>query len=99
MGALHCPVDRMDELADMVLFSWFGKSFWLPHVDVLLCQAVEISSDKVDPPEFEIIFSGNSGSHPNRFESGHSSPSLIVVDTVLLRILLSNKPRFVLDPI
>ena len=99
MSALHDPIDHMDELADMVFFSWFSKSFWLLYVDVLFCQTVEVSSDEVDLPEFEIVFDCNSGSHPDRFKLNHSSPSLVVVDTELLCISLSNKPCFVLDSI
>src|SRR6266545_5921343 len=99
MCALHCTVDCMDELAYIVLESWFDEAFGLFHVDILLCQTIQVCSNEVDPPKFQAVLCGNSGCHPDGFQSSYPSPYFVIVDSELLGVPLSNKSHLVLDPI
>jgi len=49
----------MYELAHIFFHAQLYEPLWLSHIDVLLRKTVEICSDEVNPPEFEIEFGGD----------------------------------------
>ena len=83
----------------MVLVPWLNKSLWLFHVYILLGQAIQVSTNKVDSPECRVMFSCYDCCHLYIFESSDSCPCFVRVDSELLSVSLPNQPSFILDPI
>ena len=99
MSTLHCSMNCMYEFAYMVFVPGFNETFWLLHVNIFFCEAIQVCSNKIDLPKLEVVFSCYGHSHSDRLQLGNSCLCLIVVDPKLLSIAFPDQSSFIFDTV